>query len=102
MKVLWTDSAIEDLQAIHDYLEYSAGLKIANKITNSIVDKTILLEQNSGIGQVEELLKHKYEEIRYLVEGHYKIVYYLQQNLVIVATVFDCRQDPTKLENKKI
>ena len=40
MIVLWTDSAIEELQEINDYLTFSAGIKIANKITNAIVDKT--------------------------------------------------------------
>jgi len=99
MIVLWTDSAIEELQEINDYLTFSAGIKIANKITNAIVDKTLLLEKNPGIGQVEELLKHKKKDIRHLVDGHYKIVYFIEDNYVIVATVFDCRQDPAKLEN---
>ena len=102
MTVLWTDSAIEDLQGIHDYLFSVASLKVANKITNSIVDKSLLLEKNPRIGQIEELLKHRNEEIRYLVDGHYKIVYLIDGNIVIVATVFVCRQDPTKLENTKI
>lgn len=100
--VLWTDAAIEDLQGIHDYLYSVASLKIANKITNSIVDKTLLLEKNPKIGQIEELFKHRKEEIRYIVDGNYKIVYLINDNKVIVATVFDCRQNPSKLENKKI
>jgi plasmid stabilization system protein ParE len=102
MTVLWTDSAIEDLQGIHDYLFSAASLKVASKITNAIVDRTLLLEKNPRIGQIEELLKHRNEEIRYLVDGHYKIVYLIDGNFVIVATVFDCRQNPIKLENIKI
>jgi len=102
MTVLWTDSAIEDLQGIHDYLFSVASLKIADKISNSIVDKSLLLEKNPRIGQIEKLLKHRNEEIRYLVDGHYKIVYLIDGNFVIVATVFDCRQDPKILENTKI
>ena len=102
MIVLWTDSAIADLQEIHDYFISVASLKVANKITNSIVDKSILLENNPRIGQVEELLKHRKEEIRYIVDGHYKIVYFIDDNYVIIATVFDCRKDPKILENTKI
>jgi toxin ParE1/3/4 len=102
MTVLWTDSAIEDLQGIHDYLFFIASLKVADKISNSIVDKSLLLEKNTRIGQIEELLKHRNEEIRYIIDGHYKIVYLIAGNFVIVATVFDCRQDPKILENTKI
>jgi len=100
--VLWTDSAIDDLQGIHNYLFSATSLKVANKITNSIVDSSLLLEKNPRIGQIEELLKHRNEEIRYLVDKHFKIVYIIDGNFVIIAAVFDCRQDPTILKNTKI
>ena len=99
MIVLWSDSAVEDLQEIYDYFSTSASLRVADKIINAIVDKTISLENNPGIGQIEELLKHKKEEIRYLIEGNYKIVYFIEEIYIIVLTIFDCRQDPKKLEN---
>lgn len=102
MIVLWADSAIEDIHQIYDYYIIIAGDKVANKITNSIVDKVILLEKNPRIGQLEDLLKHKKEEIRYLVNGNYKIVYFIEENQVIIASVFDCRQDPLKLFEKSI
>lgn len=102
MIILWSDTAIEDLQGIHDYLKVSAGLKVANKIVNTLVDRTLLLENNPRIGQTEELLKHKKEEIRYLVDSNYKIVYFIDENYLIIATVFDCRQDPKKLTKTTI
>ncbi len=102
MIVLWSDSAIEDLQEIHDYYATSANAKVADKIVNSIVDLTIGLDKNPRIGQTEELLNHKKEEIRYLVEGNYKIVYFIDKNYVIIATVFDCRQNPKKLTGTNI
>jgi plasmid stabilization system protein ParE len=102
MIVLWTDSAIEDIQQIYDYYNIIAGDKVANKITNSIIDKVVLLEKNPRIGQLEDLLKHKKEEIRYLVIGNYKLVYFIEKNQVIIASVFDCRQDPLKLFDKSI
>jgi toxin ParE1/3/4 len=97
IKVLWSDSAIEELQEIHNYYVSTASLKIADKIVNTIVDKTILLEKNLRLGQEEDLLKHKKQEIRYLVEGNYKIVYFIDKNHAVIATVFDCRQNPKKL-----
>ena len=100
--VLWSDSAISDLQDIHDYYLAKASLKVAQRIVNSLVDKSELLSKNPRIGQTEELLKHKKEEIRYLVEGNYKIVYVIEGQIVFIATIFDCRQDPVKLSKKKI
>ena len=96
--VFWTDSAIEELRRIYDYFCLKAGKTVADKITNSIVDKTILLEVTPQMGQREKLLSHLNKEIRYLVDGNYKIVYWIDNNLVSILTVFDCRQDPEKLK----
>jgi len=102
MIVLWSDEAIAKLQDTFDYYDSTAGRKVADKITNSIVDQTIKLEKNSRVEQAEELLKHRKKEIRYLVDGNYKIVYWLEENFVNIATIFDCRQNPVKLKNIKL
>jgi len=96
--VVWSDSAIEELRNIYEYYYSKASKKVADKITNSIVDKTIMLEITPRMGQKEELLTHFKQEIRYLVQGNYKIVYLIEENIVSIATVFDCRQDPIKLK----
>jgi plasmid stabilization system protein ParE len=77
-------------------LYFKANKKIADKISNGIVDKTLLLEQTPRIGQKEEMLLHLNKEIRYLIEGNYKIVYWIDQDVISIATVFDCRMDPKK------
>lgn len=100
--VLWSDSAQSDLRAIHDYYLEKANSKVALKLINSIIDKSLLLSNNPRLGQIEELLKHKNIEIRYLVEGNYKIVYVIEDLIVLISAVFDCRQDPEKLKKKKI
>jgi toxin ParE1/3/4 len=98
--VVWSDSAIEELRNIYEYYYSKASKRVADKITNSIVDKTIMLEITPRMGQKEELLAHFKQEIRYLVQGNYKIVYFIEENIVSIATVFDCRQDPIKLKIK--
>jgi hypothetical protein len=59
-----------------------------------------LLEQAPRVGQKEELLTHLNKEIRFLIEGNYKIVHWIDENIVSIATVFDCRQNPQKLKSK--
>lgn len=98
--VVWSDTAIEELRSIYDYLCFHASKKVADKISNAIVDRTLLLEQTPRVGQKEEMLAHLNKEIRYLIEGNYKIVYWIDQDRISIATVFDCRQNPRKLKSK--
>jgi len=100
--VIWSDSAIDELREIYDYYYYKAGKNVADKLTNTIVDRSLDLEKTPRIGQIEELLTHLQKEIRYLVSGNYKIVYLIDENLITIATVFDCRQNPVKLKNKNV
>ena len=100
--VVWSDSAIDELRDIYDYFRSKAGNRIADKMVNAIVDQTLILEQSPRIGQIEELLTYLNMEIRYLISSNYKIVYMIDENLITIATVFDCRQNPKKLKNKNI
>ena len=98
LKVYWTETSINKLEDIFDYYKTNAGIDVARKIVDSIIDATIALENQSRIGQPEELLKHRDLEYRYLVEGNYKIIYWIEEPLVKIATVFDCRQNPVKMK----
>lgn len=49
------------------------------------------------MASVEELLKHRKECFRSLVEGNYKIIYYVVNDTIYVATLWDCRQNPIRL-----
>ena len=97
-KVIWTNSAIEKLEGIFEYYKTGSNLTDAKNIVNRIVDKTILLESHPEIGQIEELLIGRREEYRSLIEGNYKIIYWIDGSYVRIATVFDCRQNPKKIK----
>ena len=98
LTVFWTDTALERLEDIFDYYKNKASEKVAKELVKKIVDKTILLETHPKIGQVEELLIDRKYEYRYLVEGNYKIIYWVEAPIVNIATVFDCRQNPVKMK----
>lgn len=55
------------------------------------------------IGVVDELLKTRAEQYRYLVSANYKIIYSIDQEnrLIKIADVFDTRQNPIKLIRQK-
>ena len=100
LEIFWSQSAQDKLQDIFYYYKHKASLKIARKLINEIIDATIDLDENPKIGQIEELLIDRIQEFRYLVSGNYKIIYYinLEFKRIIIANVFDTRQNPEKLK----
>lgn len=100
IEIFWSQLAENKLQDIFDYYKVKAGLKTARKIVNQIVDRTIDLDKNPKIGVLEELLADRIQEFRYLVVSNYKIIYYIneEKRRIIIANVFDTRQNPEKLQ----
>lgn len=97
LKVFWTETALNQLRDIFDYYKVKADHQVARNIVRKIVNRTIQLERNPRSGQKEPLLETRKFEYRYLVEGNYKIIYWIEDNYVKIATVFDSRQNPEKL-----
>jgi toxin ParE1/3/4 len=98
LRVFWTDTALNQLKDIYYYYKVKASQKVAKDIVNKLVNRTIQLEKNPRCGQKEPLLAHRKFEFRYLIQGNYKIIYWVEGNYVKIATVFDSRQNPKKLD----
>lgn len=98
MRIEWSELSERQLQDIFNYYSVEANLKIARKIVNRIIDRVSILERNPLAGVKEELLNDYPEDYRYLVESNYKIIYWKKENLITIASVFDCRQNPTKIK----
>lgn len=97
VKILWTDTALDQLEQIYDYYKFKASISVAKKLVKNIVSKSELLTKNPELGTKEPLLSKRTDNYRFLVEGNYKIIYTQRNNLVIVVSVFDCRQNPIKM-----
>lgn len=97
--VYWTQFAEHKLDDIFNYYKTKASIPIARKLVTGIVDKTIGLNKNPYIGQKEELLTDRPQDFRYLVFKSYKIIYWINKskNRIEIANVFDCRQNPIKM-----
>ncbi len=61
-----------------------------------------ILIENPKLGQKEILLENREIEYGYLVEANWKIIYSIDEKnkTVRIADVFDCRQEPEKIEQK--
>lgn len=96
--VEWTPRAKKRLQQVFDYLESVAGTGAARKVTDRIASATMILTRHPMAGPREWQLEGANREYRYLVRGHYKIIYYTDDQTAYIATIFDCRQEPIKIE----
>jgi plasmid stabilization system protein ParE len=101
IKIFWSALAENQLKNIFDYYYEVAGENVATRIITKITERVTILEKNPKAGQREELLKEYTEEFRYLVEGNYKIIYWINSNIVTISSVFDCQQNPEKMKHLK-
>lgn len=98
MSVRWTNRAKEDMEGIFSYYTFVASEKVAKSIVKRIVKCSIDLKSNPFIGVIENLITNKSKKYRYLVVDNHKIIYFVDDESVVIATVFDCRRNPTSLE----
>lgn len=103
LEVYWTQFAEDKLLDIFNYYMFKAGINVAEKITDTIIDETIRLGTHPEIGIRENLLSDRVQEFRYLITGNYKILYYVNAKAkrVVIANVYDTRQNPIKIENTR-
>ncbi len=98
IKVFWTQTALNNLEDIFEYHKIKASINVARKLVKKIVSSTILIQNNPKIGRVEELLRDRKFEYRFIIVGNYKIIYWIEDNYIKIAAVFDTRQNPEKIK----
>lgn len=94
----WTAKAKKDLKDIARYLKKEASKEVAYKQVKSIKHYADLLGTNPLLGFKEPLLDCMAVEYRSLVHGHYKIVYCIENGMVYINSIFDCRQAPESIK----
>ncbi|MEO0555107.1 MAG: type II toxin-antitoxin system RelE/ParE family toxin [Bacteroidota bacterium] len=61
-------------------------------------DRADSLAANPYKGQREEYLRHLEEDHRRIIEGHYKIIYKIENGAIYITDFFDSRQDTSKMK----
>jgi len=98
MKLVYTEQAVASLQECLDFLSLEIPAEKINEIRDRILDKADKLLTNSSIGQQEEYLEHLGQSHRRIIEGHYKIIYRIEREIIYITDIFDSRQDPAKMK----
>jgi plasmid stabilization system protein ParE len=100
MNIVWTIPASDDLENIFKFYKNNASREKAQEILNLIFDATdIFTLENLAtkeIGQIELDLQNRNRGYRYIVESHFKIIYFIDKKNIVITHVFDTRQDPKK------
>lgn len=97
MKIVVTGPASDDINEIYGYYLQKVNLKTAKQEKDKIIKRFKILKNFPLSGQVEGNEKFKGSEIRYLVQGNFKIVYKVEEDTVIILAVFNTSQNPDKM-----
>ncbi|NJO02212.1 MAG: type II toxin-antitoxin system RelE/ParE family toxin [Bacteroidia bacterium] len=96
MKILWTDTAKDDLRNIYQLIKSSShSTELARKTIYKIRKKIRLLQSNPEIGAIQEDLSNQTYTYRYLVSGSYHIIYRVAQEvqIVFINIIFDTQKN---------
>jgi plasmid stabilization system protein ParE len=103
MVIQWTTTARQQLKHLFGYYQAAANKQVARRIVGDIEQSTDLLATFPLMGAVEPALEGLPSPFRsWVVERRFKVVYYIDEahQKVVIATVFDCRQNPEKLKDE--
>ena len=91
MKVLWTDSAVAQLQAIHDYIAQTSP-EYALRIVDRLTRRSIQIASFPFSGRM--VPEHELKEVREVIEGRYRIIYLVESVQVQVLAVIHAAREP--------
>lgn len=102
-EVRLSDQAAEDLEEIFDFYLLK-NPSVAARIHDSIIDEAERLIKWPEIGKYETMLEEYMFKYRFrsLVtsDGLFKIVYFIDGDIVTIARVWCCRKDPSTFNYK--
>jgi plasmid stabilization system protein ParE len=100
MVIDWTDNAKQRLRDIFDYYQVSVSRKVALKMAREIWQAAKPLADFPYMAAIEPVLAEFPETFRsVVVRDIFKIIYYVDNNIVYIVSVWDCRQDPGKMKD---
>ena len=90
----WTAKAKEDLKEITKYYKKEISINMAHKKVKDLKHYADLLADNPLLGFYEQALSSEPQGFRSLVHEHYKIIYFIEDDIIYISAIFDCRQNP--------
>ncbi|MBM2817086.1 MAG: ParE toxin of type toxin-antitoxin system, parDE [Ignavibacteria bacterium] len=97
LRIKWTTTAAKELDKIYSYIAIESQSKqTASDFINTIFKRTEQLELMPLSGQIENNINNF--EVRYIIEGNYKIHYKYQKEMIIITDIFHTKRNPRKIK----
>ena len=93
-KLIWTEPALNDLQAIFDYISIDSEY-YASIFVNEIIDSVEKIADFPKMGRI--VPEYQQDDIREILVQSYRVIYQLKQDQVLILTVIHGRRELTKL-----
>ena len=95
MKVIVQKATARQISRVYTYGEQHFGKRAAEKTHARIVEALHLLAANPRLGVAEPLLAGRKRQYRSLVVHKlFKLVYYVKDNTLYIAALWDTRREP--------
>ncbi|GAB1450379.1 hypothetical protein MASR2M47_04350 [Draconibacterium sp.] len=98
MKLVYTEQALDSLEEALEFIAPNVSSEKLIQIRNRILNKADKLLKQPFSGSKEPFLENLNLGHRRIIEGHYKIIYKVQNECIYVTDIFDSRQDPNKMK----
>ena len=92
MKVEWTDNGLEQLWAIHEYIAQSSS-EYAQRVVDRLTKRTQQIRDLPLSGRM--VPEYNAPPIREVIEGSYRIIYYITPDQIdVLAVIHGAQQTP--------
>ena len=98
MKVQWTESALAQLQMIHDYLAQTSP-QYALRIVDRLTARSIQIAAFPFSGRM--VPEYELNEVREVIEGPYRLIYLIDsvpQRIEVLAVIHSSREQLRPIE----
>ncbi|BAY76481.1 plasmid stabilization system protein [Nostoc linckia NIES-25] len=98
MKVYWTETAVENLSAIYSYIAQTSP-QYAARIVDRITRRSEQIANFPLSGRI--VSEFETEQIREMIEGSYRIIYYIKpEQIEVLAVIHGSQQITLNSENE--
>ena len=97
MEVVWSENAELQIKLISELYKFQSSKSTTKNFAKEIISSTLILKKFPELGTPQEVYPTRNVNYRYILSGHYKLIYFTSNSFIVIATIFDTRQNPEKL-----
>lgn len=98
MRIVWSPRALREWESIIYYIYNEFGKKAVEKIEQDIAMWEGRIAVNPELAHQEPLLKNRSKLYRGLiVSKHSKLIFYIENDTIYIADLWDMRREPSRL-----